>query len=43
MDVYPVRVACNSPAITADDEAAQIQVAFSITDRPLQNATVPSS
>ena len=43
MDVYPVRVASNSPAITADNEAAKIAVRFSITDRPLLNATVPSS
>ncbi|WP_329474248.1 hypothetical protein OIE75_40770 (plasmid) [Streptomyces sp. NBC_01723] len=43
MDVYPVRVASNSPAITADNEAAKLQVRFSITDRPLLNATVPSS
>lgn len=43
MDVYPVRVASSSPAITADNEAAKITVSFSITDRPLQNATVPSS
>ncbi|MFE0206993.1 hypothetical protein [Streptomyces sp. NPDC058985] len=43
MDVYPVRVASNSPAITADNEAAKLMVRFSITDRPLLNATVPSS
>ena len=43
MDVYPVRVASNSPAITADNEAAKLMVRFSITDRPLQNATVPAS
>jgi DNA polymerase III sliding clamp (beta) subunit (PCNA family) len=43
MDVYPVRVASNSAAITADNEAAKIQVKFSITDRPLFNATVPTS
>jgi DNA polymerase III sliding clamp (beta) subunit (PCNA family) len=43
MDVYPVRVASNSAAITADNEAAKIMVKFSITDRPLFNATVPSS
>ncbi|WP_416520008.1 hypothetical protein [Streptomyces achromogenes] len=43
MDVYPVRVASNSAAITADNEAAKIMVKFSIIDRPLFNATVPSS
>ncbi|MFF9287511.1 phage tail tube protein [Streptomyces griseosporeus] len=43
MDVYPVRVASNSAAITADNEAAKIMVRFSITDRPLLNATVPST
>lgn len=42
MDVHPVRVASNSPAITADNEAAKIQVKFSIIDRPLLNATVPT-
>ncbi|MFD7615761.1 hypothetical protein [Streptomyces sp. NPDC059802] len=43
MDVHPVRVASNSPAITADNEAAKIMVKFSITDRPLLNATVPAA
>ncbi|MFG2540678.1 hypothetical protein ACGFU4_36110 [Streptomyces sp. NPDC048511] len=43
MDVHPVRVASNSPAITADNEAAKITVKFSITDRPLLNATVPAT
>jgi hypothetical protein len=43
MDVYPVRVASSSPAITADNEAAKIMVKFSITDRPLLNATVPAT
>ncbi|MFB7738223.1 hypothetical protein ACFC08_28320 [Streptomyces sp. NPDC056112] len=42
MDVHPVRVASNSPAITADNEAAKITVKFSIIDRPLLNATVPT-
>ncbi|MFI1161361.1 hypothetical protein [Streptomyces sioyaensis] len=41
MDVFPVRVASNSPTISADNEAAKIMVKFSITDRPLLNATVP--
>lgn len=43
MDVYPVRVASNSAQITADNEAAKIMVRFSITDRPLLNATIPAS
>lgn len=43
MDVYPVRVASNSATITADNEAAKIMVKFSITDRPLLNATVPAT
>lgn len=43
MDVYPVRVASNSATITADNEAAKIAVRFSITDRPLLNATVPAA
>ncbi|MDX3343504.1 hypothetical protein PV409_36705 [Streptomyces sp. ME02-6979.5a] len=43
MDVYPVRVASNSATITADNEAAKIAVRFSITDRPLLNATVPAT
>lgn len=43
MDVYPVRVASNSPTITADNEAAKLMVKFSVIDRPLLNATVPSS
>ena len=42
MDVHPVRVASNSPAISADNEAAKIMVKFSIIDRPLLNATVPT-
>lgn len=42
-DVYPVRVKSNSAAITADNEAAKIVVGFSITDRPLLNATIPAS
>lgn len=42
MDVYPVRVGSNSAEITADNEAAKLMVKFSITDRPLLNATVPT-
>lgn len=43
LDVYPVRVASNSAAITADNEAAKILVQFTITDRPLLNATIPAT
>ena len=43
MDVFPVTVSSNSAAITLDNEAAKIVVAFAITDRPLLNATVPAS
>lgn len=43
MDVFPVTVSSNSAAITLDNEAAKINVAFAITDRPLLNATVPAS
>ncbi|MEV2259215.1 hypothetical protein OG473_39775 (plasmid) [Streptomyces anulatus] len=43
LDVYPVRVASNSATVTADNEAAKITVRFSITDRPLTNATVPAT
>ncbi|MFD7867314.1 hypothetical protein [Streptomyces sp. NPDC059783] len=42
MDVFPVTVSSNSAAITLDNEAAKITVAFAITDRPLLNATVPT-
>lgn len=43
LDVYPVRVASNSSAVTADNEGAKLMVKFSITDRPLLNATVPGT
>ncbi|MEU6016968.1 hypothetical protein ABZ826_23835 [Streptomyces sp. NPDC047515] len=43
MDVYPVRVASNSSTVTADNEGAKLMVKFSITDRPLINATVPAT
>ncbi|WP_228994300.1 hypothetical protein [Streptomyces sp. DH8] len=43
LDVYPVRVASNSSTVTADNEAAKLQVRFSITDRPLTNATIPAT
>ncbi|MFF7631473.1 phage tail tube protein [Streptomyces cyaneofuscatus] len=43
LDVYPVRVASTSATITADNEAAKITTRFSITDRPLLNATIPAT
>lgn len=43
LDVYPVRVASNSSTVTADNEAAKLTVRFSITDRPLTNATIPAT
>jgi hypothetical protein len=43
LDVYPVKVASNSKAYSTDNEAAQINVAFVITDRPVFNQTVPAA
>nr|ACX85549.1 pCQ3_48 [Streptomyces sp. W9] len=43
MDVYPVRVASQSAAITVDNEAAKWTVRFSITDTPALNAPVPAT
>lgn len=43
MDVFPIRVASNSKAYTAENEAAKINVRFSIVDRPLFNAAVPAT
>jgi hypothetical protein len=42
MDVFPVTVVSNSKAYTADNEAAQVTVQFTITSRPLLNGTVPT-
>jgi hypothetical protein len=42
MDVFPVTVVSNSKAYTADNEAAQVTVQFTITERPLLNGTVPT-
>ncbi|MBE4761746.1 hypothetical protein [Streptomyces caniscabiei] len=42
LDVFPVKVASNSKAYTADNEAAKITVQFVITDRPAFNQTVPA-
>ena len=43
MDVFPITVVSNSKAYTADNEAAQITVQFTITARPVFNQTVPST
>jgi hypothetical protein len=43
MDVYPVRVASKSSAITVDNEAAKWMVKFSITDTPALDAPVPAA
>jgi len=42
MDVYPVRVASKSAAITVDNEAAKWTARFSITDTPVLDAAVPA-
>ena len=42
MDVYPVRVASKSAAITVDNEAAKWMAKFSITDTPVLDAAVPA-
>ncbi|MGY5127274.1 phage tail tube protein [Streptomyces nigrescens] len=42
LDVFPVKVASNSKAYTADNEAAMLTVQFVITDRPALNQTVPA-
>jgi hypothetical protein len=41
MDVFPIRVATQSPQYTADNEAAKFMATCSITERPLQGAPVP--
>lgn len=41
MDVFPIRVASQSPQYTADNEAAKFMATCSITSRPLQGAPVP--
>ena len=43
LDVFPVKVASNAKQYNADNEAAKIQVQFVITDRPVQNQTVPAA
>lgn len=41
MDVFPVRIGSRSPQYSVDNEAAKFTVAFSITEKPLQDAVVP--
>lgn len=43
MDIYPVRVASQSAAITVDNEPARWMVKFSITDTPVIGAAVPAA
>jgi hypothetical protein len=43
MDVFPIRVASQSPQYTADNEAAKFMATCSITSRPLQGAPVPAA
>lgn len=43
MDVFPIRVASQSPQYTADNEAAKFMATCSITSRPLQGAAVPAA
>lgn len=43
MDIFPVRVASQSPQYTADNEAAKFVVNFTITSRPVQGAAVPAT
>jgi hypothetical protein len=41
-DVFPVRIASHSKARSVDGkDAAQIEIAFSITDQPAENITIP--
>jgi hypothetical protein len=43
MDTFPIRVGSQSPAYTADDEAAKFDVKFTITSRPVQGSAVPTA
>ncbi|MFI8085932.1 hypothetical protein ACIF6L_34720 [Kitasatospora sp. NPDC086009] len=43
MDIFKVRVGSQSPAFSADNEAAKFTVNFSITQRPVQGAAVPAA
>ncbi|MFJ6238891.1 hypothetical protein ACIQH0_32970 [Streptomyces griseus] len=43
MDIFPIRVASQSPQYTADNESAKFVVTCSITSRPVQGAPVPAA
>jgi hypothetical protein len=43
MDVFPIRVASQSPQYSAENEAAKFIATCSITDRPVQGAAVPAA
>lgn len=43
MDVFPVRVKSQGKTRSLDDDAATIEVGFSITDEPAENLTVPAA
>ncbi|MFE6126726.1 hypothetical protein ACFQ6Q_00415 [Streptomyces sp. NPDC056437] len=43
MDVFPIRVASQSPQYSAENEAAKFMVTCSITSRPVQGAAVPAA
>ncbi|NUS82786.1 MAG: hypothetical protein HOY75_08530 [Streptomyces sp.] len=43
MDVFPIRVASQSPQYTVENQAAQFMATCSITSRPLQGAAVPAA
>lgn len=42
MDVFPVRVLANGKLRNLSNEAAKIQVQFTVTSTPVENATVPA-
>lgn len=42
MDVYPIRVRSNGKMRSLSNEAARIQIQFSITSEPAENVTVPA-
>jgi hypothetical protein len=42
MDVYPVRVKSNGKMRSVGNEAARLQIQFSVTSEPTENVTVPA-
>lgn len=42
VDVYPVRVMSQGKARTTDDDAATMEIGFSITSEPAENVTIPA-